>query len=260
VIDWLYSLPEPLIVALGAGLLAAAITCLPRLTRRIPGLAHSDVNTDFVIRMQAPLFTMTALVLTFTLVEAERNFRQVDSDLTAEASQVNQIDRLLTRYDTPAATVLRPLVRAYAQSIVKDEWPRMLSGKPSRPTSLAYSQLSRGIMAMDPAAGRQSLIFAELLKSLDAAAESRERRLGNVRVRLPGIYWAVVLFATLMLLFVSSIIGPTRLRTAVLGTQVAVLGAFIGFVFIMDAPYLGETAVRPDALAQVIQAMENREK
>jgi hypothetical protein len=259
-IDWLYALPEPLIVALGAALLATAIVYLPRLVRRLPGLAHSDVNTEFVIRMQAPLFTLTALVLTFTLVEAERNFRQVDSDLTAEASQLNQIDRLLARYDTPAATALRPLVRAYAQAIVKDEWPRMLSGKPSRPTSLAYSQLSRGIMAMDPEPGRESLIFAELLKSLDAAAESRDRRLANVRVRLPGIYWAVILFATLMLLFVSSTIGPTRLRTAVLGAQLAVLGAFIGFVFIMDAPFLGETAVKPAALTQVIQAMENRAK
>ncbi len=258
--DWLYSLPEVLIVALAAGLLAAAIAYLPRLVRRIPGLAHSDINTEFVIRMQAPLFTMTALVLTFTLVEAERNFRQVDSDLTAEASQLNQIDRLLTRYDTPPAAILRPLVLGYAQSIVKDEWPRMLSGEPSRPTSLAYGQLSRGIMAMDPAPGRQSLMFAELLKSLDAVAESRDRRLANVRVRLPSIYWMVILFGTLMLLFVSSTIGPTRLRTAVLGAQLAVLGAFIGFVFIMDAPFLGETAVRPAALTQAIEAMQNRAK
>ena len=147
-IDWLYGLPEIVIVALAAAILPAVIVWLPRLTGRIPGLAHADVNTEFVIRMQAPLFTMTALVLTFTLVEAERNFRQVDSDLTAEASQLNQLDRLLTRYDTPAATILRPLVRAYAQSIVKDEWPLMLGGKPSRPTGLAYAQLSRAIMAM----------------------------------------------------------------------------------------------------------------
>ena len=249
-----------MLVALAGAALAAAIVYLPRLVRRIPGLAHSDVNTDFVIRMQAPLFTLTALVLTFTLVEAERNFRQVDSDVTAEASQLNQIDRLLTRYDTPAATSLRPLVRAYAQSIARDEWPRMLQGQVSRSTSVAYAQLSRGIMAMSPEAGRQSLIFAELLKSLDAAAESRDRRLANVRVRLPGLYWVVILFGTLMVLFVSSTIGPTRLRTAVLGAQLAVLGAFIGFAFIMDAPFLGETAVRPAAFSQAIQSMENREK
>jgi hypothetical protein len=259
-IDWLYALPEAALVALGAAVLATAIVYLPRVVRRIPGLAHSDTNTEFVIRMQAPLFTLTALLLTFTLVEAERNFRQVDSDLTAEASQLNQVDRLLTRYDTPAATILRPLVRAYAQSIVRDEWARMLRGKPSRPTSLAYAQLSRAVMAMDPVPGRQSLIFAELLKSLDAAAESREKRLANVRVGLPTIYWAVILFATLTLLFVSSTIGPTRLRTTVLAAQLAVLGAFIGFTFIMDAPFLGESAVRPVALTQAIQSMEIREK
>ena len=259
-IDWLYNLPEIAIVALVAALLATVIVWLPRLTGRIPGLAHADANTEFVIRMQAPLFTMTALVLTFTLVEAERNFRQVDSDLTAEASQINQVDRLLTRYDTPEATVLRPLVRAYAQSIVTNEWPRMLASRPSRPTGLAYAQLSRAIMAMNPEPGRQSLIFAELLKSLDAAAESRERRLANVRVRLPGIYWMVILFGTLVLLFVSSTITPTRLRTTVLAAQLAVLGAFIGFTFIMDAPFVGETAVQPVALARVIQSMEAREK
>jgi hypothetical protein len=136
----------------------------------------------------------------------------------------------------------------------------MLAGRPSRPTSIAYSRLSRAIMAMNPEPGRQSLIFAELLKSLDAAAESRERRLANVRVRLPGIYWVVISFGTLMLLFVSSTITPTRLRTTVLSAQLAVLGAFIGFTFIMDAPFVGETAVQPTALMRTIQAMEVREK
>jgi hypothetical protein len=136
----------------------------------------------------------------------------------------------------------------------------MLRGEPSRSTGLAYAQLSRGITAMDPGPGRQALIFAELLRSLDAAAESRDRRLANVRVRLPAAYWMVILFATLMLLFVSSTIGPTRLRTTVLSAQLAVLGAFIGFTFVMDAPFLGETAVRPTAFSQVILIMESREK
>ena len=78
--------------------------------------------------------------------------------------------------------------------------------------------------------------------------------------RLPGIYWVVILFGTMMLLFVSSTIKPTRLRTTVLAAQLAVLGAFIGFTFIMDAPFVGETAVQPVALARAIQTMEAREK
>ena len=70
----------------------------------------------------------------------------------------------------------------------------------------------------------------------------------------------VILFAMLMLLFVSSTISPTRFRAAVLAAQLAVLGAFIGFVFIMDAPFIGENRVAAGAIAQVSQAMENRER
>jgi len=258
--DWLYALPELLLIALAAGLLAAAVVCLPPLIQRVPFLAPSDPGFEFIIRMQAPLFTMTALVLTFTLVEAERNFRQVDANVTTEASQINQFDRLLARYGDPAADAARPLLRAYAQSIVKDEWPAMLDGGGSDKTRLAFLPVSRAVLAIDPKPGRQALIYSEMLKSLDVIAESRDRRLDNMRVGLPGTYWVVILFSVLTVLLVSCTIPRTPFRSTVLAAQLAVLGAFVGFVFIMDAPFNGETAVSPQAISQALATMERREK
>jgi hypothetical protein len=257
---WLYALPELLLVALGAGLLAAAVISVPPLLQRIPIFMPTDPGFEFVIRMQAPLFTMTALVLTFTLVEAERNFRQVDANITTEASQINQLDRLLARYDGSAAPVARPLLRAYAESIVKDEWPAMLrSSDGSDKTRAAYTAVSRAVLAIDPRPGRQELIYAEMLKLLDAIGQSRDSRLDSVKVGLPGIYWVVILFGVAMLLVVSSTIQRTPFRTAVLTAQLAVLGAFVGFVFIMDSPYLGESAITPDAISKAAAAMERRQ-
>jgi hypothetical protein len=257
---WLYALPELLLVALGAGLLAAAVIWLPPLLQRIPVFMPTDPGFEFVIRMQAPLFTMTALVLTFTLVEAERNFRQVDANITTEASQLNQLDRLLVRYDGSAAPAARPLLRAYAESIVKDEWPAMLrSSDGSDKTRAAYTAVSRAVLAIDPRPGRQELIYAEMLKLLDAVGQSRDSRLDSVKVVLPGIYWVVILFGVAMLLVVSSTIQRTPFRTAVLAAQLAVLGAFVGFVFIMDSPYLGESAITPDAISKAAAAMERRQ-
>lgn len=258
--DWLYRLPELLLVVLAAGLLAVAVVQLPRLVQRVPFLAPTEPGFEFVIRMQAPLFTMTALVLTFTLIEAERNFRQVDSNITTEASQISQLDRLLARFDDAAARSDRPLLRAYAQSIVSDEWPTMLrQGQGSEKTRLAFTSVSRAVLALNPAPGRQALIFAEMLKSLDAIAQSRDARLDSVSVGLPGIYWMVILFSVLMLLLVSSTIPRTPFRAAVLAAQLAVMGAFVGFVFIMDAPYKGENGVAPDAISRAVAAMEKRE-
>ena len=257
-IDWLYSLPEPLVLALSTATLVALMVLLPYLIRRLPHMAPSDANTDFALRIQTTLFTMTSLVLTFTLVQADINYRQVDSLLSTEASRIEQFDRLLTRYGTIATAHVRPLLRAYAQSIVDDEWPSMLRGADNEATGRTFAPISRRVLAIGPTTTRESLIFAEMLKSLDAIAESRASRLNTLSIGLPAIYWQVVLFAIAMLLFVSCTVERTPFRTVVLSTQAAVLGAFIGFVFLMDQPYRGQTAIAPDALVQVMARMERR--
>lgn len=91
----------------------------------------SNENNDFVLRMQATLFTMTSLVLAFTLVEAESNFRTADLLVATEASQINRLDRLLSRYGDDSAADLRLHLLAYTKAIVDDEWPAMLRGERS---------------------------------------------------------------------------------------------------------------------------------
>jgi hypothetical protein len=256
--NWLYSFPDLSIVVSFAAILAVAIVGLPSLVRRIPWMKPSDANTDFVLRMQATLFTMTSLVLAFTLVEAENNFRKVDALVSAEASQLNRLDRLLSRYGDPAAEAVRPPLLAYAQSIVNDEWPAMLEDMPSEKTRAAFMPISRGILSLDPQTNRQTMIYGEILRSFDAVAESRDARLAAVSVALPAAYWQVVLFAALMLLFVSSTMERTPFRATVLAAQMAVIGAFLGFVFIQDQPFKGQMAVDAEPIVQAIAVIKSR--
>jgi len=257
-IDWLYSLPEGRILALSSVTLVLLIGLLPQLVRRVPWLKPSDANTDFALRVQTTLFTMTSLVLAFSLVQADINYRQAEAAVSTEAARLDQLDRLLTRYGNEAAQQVRPLLRAYVLSIVEDEWPIMHPEVSSDKTRVAFATVSRRILAIDPAPGRQSLIFAEMLKSLDAIAESRATRFNMLGVSLPGIYWAVVLFALAMLTFVNCTIQQTPFRATLLAAQAAVLGAFVGFVFVMDQPFKGQSAIGPDVFTQVIARIDVR--
>lgn len=259
-IDWLYSLPETLLLIASALLMVGAILALPSLVHRLPYLRTSNENNDFVLRMQATLFTMTSLVLAFTLVEAENNFRKVEQLVSTEASQINRLDRLLNRYGEEQVAELRLNLLAYTKSIVDDEWPAMLRGGRSDKTRLAFAPLSRGIFEIDPRPGRETTIYAEILRSFDSIAESRDARLNAVSVSLPKPYWQVVLFAVLMLLFISSTMQRSAFRAYVLSAQMAVMGAFIGFVFIMDQPFKGQTAVDAQPLRQAIVLIENRDR
>jgi hypothetical protein len=133
-------------------------------------------------------------------------------------------------------------------------------GRGNEATGTAYGAVSQAIFALEPKPGRQSLIYSEMLKSLDVVAESRSRRLDSVNVGLPAIYWQVILFAVLMVLFVGSTIQQTPYRASILAAQMAVLGTFVGFTFVMDAPFKGETAVTGEAIVRAIDVMEKRQK
>jgi hypothetical protein len=243
---------------LPATLLALLVVFLPRLIRYVPGLAPDDVHTDLIMRVQASLFTMTSLVLTFTLVQADINFRRAEAVVSSEAARIDQLDRLLTRYGDAGVREIRPLLRAYTRAIVDREWPAMLNEQGNEDTAKAFAPVSRRVLAIDPPTARQALILGEMLKSLDAIAESRATRLSMVAVGLPSIYWQVALFALATLIFVSCMVWRTPMRTIVLAAQAAVVGAFLGFVFIMDQPFKGNTAVGPHAIVQTIARIDAR--
>jgi hypothetical protein len=254
--DWLYSLPDWLLLAIWSGSLALLIVVLPSLTHRVPWLRPSPENTDFVLRLQPTLFTVTSFVVAFTLFEAQNNIRKIDALVSSEAAQINRLDRLLTRYDDGSASQARTHLLAYARSVIAEEWPEMLRGGNGK-TQEAFALVARSIMALEPR-GPQIALHPEILRSVDSVAEARDLRLKGATARLSATFWQTILFAVLMLILVSSAIERTPFRSLVLACQMAVLGAFIGFVFIMDNPLKGRSAVEPKAIAQTITIIEGR--
>ena len=257
-IDWLYTLPDLVLLVLAAAILILAMVFLPRAIRRVPHLRPSDANTDFVFRVQTTLFTMTSLLVAFTLVQANVNARQADELVQAEASQINSLDRLLTRYGDPNVTNIRPFLLAYAKSIVTDEWPAMLKDRGSEKTGSLYVPVAQGVLAIEPTTPRQIQIYAEMLKAIEAISEMRDRRLNALSLVLPAAYWHVVLFSVVISILVSSTIQQTPFRTTILASQAAVLGAFIGFLFLEDQPFKGQTAIDADSIIHAIAWMEQR--
>ena len=257
-VDWLYSLPELALLILPAGTMALLLIVLPRFVQRLPVLAPSDANTEFVLRLQPTLFTMSSLVLAFTLVQADSNFRHADSLVSTEAARIDQLDRLLARYGEAPVREIRPMLLAYATSIVRDEWPAMLHSKGHEATARAFAEISQRILAIEPVTPRQTLILGEMLKTLDSMSDARATRLNMVTLALIKTYWIVVAFSLAMLVFVTCTMERTRFRTVILAAQASVLGAFLGFVFILDQPFKGERSVSSDAIVQTIGRISQR--
>jgi hypothetical protein len=122
-----------------------------------------------------------------------------------EANNLDQLDRLLVRFGAPGGNALRIFLREYANSILKDEWRELRKGSASGRTTRQFRELSEDVSAIDPAPGRQSLKYTEILKKVDELASARESRLVSAaNIRLAPIFWETIVFLFLILLVLAS--------------------------------------------------------
>ncbi len=228
---WLYNLPDIGIALLfgmvGAGLLAG----VPILRQKVLRIQLPSGHSGAARSALEVVIGFTGVVLAFSLVQAHRNLRDLEAQVGTEAHNLAQMDRLILRYGDPANTAIRESLRAYANSIVRDEWPQLRKGKSSERTAALFRPISRSILAIDPASGRQSLIYAEMLKKADEIAADRKARVvAAANLKLPPIFWQTIIALLVILLLLATFSEATfgeEVALAGLGFALALLVALV---------------------------------
>lgn len=253
-IAFLYNLSDLSVAVLFSAAAAVTFALAPLVRARLFGNV-SETSSEFARTTMTAITGFTGAVLAFSLVQAQGNLRAVERTVATEAMQLHQIDRILTNYGDERVAAIRDAVRAYAQSVVTDEWPKLSEGGHSQVTADLFHSLSQRILAIEPASVRQNIIYGDLVKIVDQLAESRQDRLSATDLALPAIFWETIGFLMVLLITFSAFVEPSRaLSLGGLGVGLALL---VTLVFIFDQPFLGDISVTPDPMVRVLAVMGN---
>lgn len=256
-ITFLYSLSDPAVAILFGSGMALVFAVAPLLRVRLFGHV-SEATSEIARTTMSTIIGFTGVVLAFSLVQAQGNLRNVEKTVADEALQLNQMDRMLTNYGDAKLAAIREAVRAYAESVVADEWPQLSEHGSSQRTADLFGTLSQLILAIQPASGRESVIYADLVKTVDQLAESREDRLGETDLGLQPIYWQVIGVLMALLVGFAAFVEPRCGRVLSLGGLGAGLALLVTLVFIFDQPFLGNYSVSPDPIVRALKTMHAR--
>ena len=256
--DWIYQFSDPVIILISivTGIVAMLVVhavCHAIIGKRIPKEGFKFAET--IHNSMISLFT---LVLAFSLVQAIGNYRQANTQVATEAAQINNLDRLLTRFNSPNAAEVRKHLMAYTKSIIEDDWPEMVNGGGSTTTTELFKPISQGIIAIQPDNDRQVSLYTSAVNLAHELERIREVRLESGTLQIPSNYWTVIFFALLAKMLLSALLDRSSMGTYVLSLQMAVLGALLGLVLIFDEPYKGRTSVKPDNFVSVLEKMSAR--
>jgi hypothetical protein len=205
----------------------------------------------------APFFGSVAILfglLTGFLASdiSDRN-RAATRAMLAESDGLYTTQMLSTASAGDMAAV-REALRAYAQSILKDEWPNMEEDGRSLKTEAAFGELLRRVS--DPAIAKQSgqAVHSALLASVARLGSARSDRLALSEDRTNGLKWlTVLLLGTITQISIAIVhLEKPRAQAASLAVFSSAVIIALTLIAAQELPYSGPVQISPTQISDFL--------
>ncbi len=208
--------------------------------------AHNEL-TGYAV---AVISVTYAVLLAFIAIATWESFSSSEEIVDREADYVGSIYRDTQGLPPEMAGEIRKDIGTYADTVVGTEWPIQQKG---RIPSQGWEPLHRvhsAIVMMQPDSLGQTVIQAELLRTLNLLYGARGSRLSAVQGHIPDVIWWVIFLGGLITTGYTYLFGFDDIRmhlitTAAVSTSMALV---VVLIIALDWPFRGAVSVTPDAL------------
>ena len=179
-------------------------------------------------------------------------WRAVNAEVTA-ASSVHTLS-IASKSDMQD---IRTALRAYLQSVIRDEWPHLGTTGASAKTDEAYARLLSEVSDPNIASAAGQPVHAALLNAAMRLAEARSTRISLASDRSNDLKWISVLILgviTQVSLGLVHLEKPRAQLAAILLFSAAAIVA-LGLIALQEQPFDGPIRISPDALAAALKGM-----
>jgi len=139
------------------------------------------------------LATTHAVVLGFMLYTEWTNFTATSLDVELEASALRNLYRLAEGLPEPVRARLEGEAKAYADTVIRDDWPVLARGEPPERSHTINQQMWRTLISVRQASATELVALDHALGELSTMTQYRRARLLEAANHLPAIFWCVLL-------------------------------------------------------------------
>ncbi|MGH3599251.1 MAG: DUF4239 domain-containing protein, partial [Pseudonocardiaceae bacterium] len=251
----LVHVPGILLGFLIVGVVVAASLAGLFLVRRRVALATLEQHNDVAGFIIAVIGGLYAVLLAFVVISVWDQFEAARADASREADLVGLLYADAIFFPGHAVSI-RTDLRAYAQSVVDDDWKEMSSDQSdSSRTDRQLRVLLEDFRAIPVETTEEGAFYTESVKQLYGLADSRRLRVDASGNELPIILWTVLAVGGVITVGFSCFFGISHfgahvLMVAALATMIA-LTLFV--ILSLDLPFTGDLQVTSDAMQQAIR-------
>jgi hypothetical protein len=177
----------------------------------------------------------------------------------AEGDALRALEHLTADSD-PAARRLQDLIRAYAQSVVEDEWPRMRERRDAPQAEAAFARLLSAVVAAPASGGSGPEVERVRLDTVLKLHTLRGTRLAIAGDRTNELKWAILLLLGIVAQIAIAAVHLEMPRPQIAGLTIFTMAAVIslGLVAVQERPFSPPLEVPPAPLLEVVHEIPAR--
>ena len=259
--DWIYNHPTfevaTIIVVLSVVASWIGLFVFDRFVHVSIRSRHNDV-AGFIIAIIGVVY---AVLLAFIAVAAWANFDSANRVVQQEANLVENLYRDAIALPEPARSDMRQDINQYLQVVINDEWPAQRAHRTDTSGWIPVEKLQAAIADLNPQTLGQSVVEAEMLRTLNDLYSARRTRLLSAADGIPNTIWWILVLGGVITVAFSFFFGmhSMAMHYAMTGTLAASLALVMVLIVALDWPFRGQVSITPEAYQTVQQDIAHQE-
>jgi hypothetical protein len=243
------------IIGGGALLTWIAVAIRHRLARRAKKHGEqstSEGDNDLTELFVLVVVTLYAILLAFMIFVVWTNYDRAEQMASAEGGSLTAMARQSIAFPQPDQQELQLALRAYTESVLRDEWPTMAHSESSPVTTRLFNHLFVVADSL-PATSTRDDISTELAD----LSEARTSLLLSSGSALPGVFWFTLILGGVFAIALSVFYFTETPRTHGLMAVAAaiVICTSLWLITEIDYPLSGDTAVKPEGFERALHVL-----
>lgn len=225
------------------GMCAAAL--IVYLVQRLFPEAVLRTGHDATGNLLSIVGTMYAVLLGLIVVDAMVRFQRAMDIVQQESNCLADIFLLAERLPEPQRTGVQNHCRAYADTVVHEEWDLMQRARMSVKARRSALQIVRALDSFEPETETHKTVFPMLLEQGRDLWDRRRERATMAQYGIPAVEWgALFIGAVVTVLFAGLFsVGNARLQMLLTALVALVIGLNLYLVALFGYPFSGELSV-----------------
>jgi hypothetical protein len=190
-----------------------------------------------------------AVLIAFVVFVIWGNLEKTNSKIEGEANNLLNLYYDASVFPDSIKKNIQSTIREYVYDVTMYEWKEMAKGKADSVAAKQFIKLNRIYLSIKSSDVPNPEVLTQSMEDMKDVREFRRHRLLSSRQSMPDMLWFVLILSTIMIVAFTFLFSVKNilLNNTMISFLIFVSVLVMYLVFVMDHPYVGVDAIKPDA-------------